>query len=301
MTKIKCALLVIVMLVVGNASFAQERDIEVNPLSVYPILDHDIMFKKRVWRRMDLREKQNRPFFAFNNEITKIIIEAVKAGILHPYENDSLRTRMSREKFLENLKMPDLGGGLTEEEKALGFGEDDGWGTSEDGWGDDKESTDAGDDWSDDSASETATASNDYFFPNEVSVIRIQEDVIFDKRRSRLYYDIQSLTLIIPAETFASTTGLQREIGTFRYIDLVGLFRSMPEEAIWFNRQNSAEHKNLADAFTLRLFNARITKIANPENEEIVDIYNRSPRDGIMASQQLEHKLMEMEHNLWDY
>ena len=122
MTKIKCALLVIVMLVVGNASFAQERDIEVNPLSVYPILDHDIMFKKRVWRRMDLREKQNRPFFAFNNEITKIIIEAVKAGILHPYENDSLRTRMSREKFLENLKMPDLGGGLTEEEKALGFG-----------------------------------------------------------------------------------------------------------------------------------------------------------------------------------
>lgn len=293
----------VAMLVVGSNSYAQERELEVNPLSVYPILNHDIMFKKRVWRRMDLKEKQNRPFFAFNNEITKIIIEAVQAGILHPYLNDSLKTRMSKEQFLENLKMPDLGGGLTEEEKALGFGEDDGWDTgSDDGWGDPVDNTATDDGWGGETAdASTGAGSSDYFFPNEVSVMRIQEDVIFDKRRSRLYYDIQSLTLIIPAETFASTTGLQKEVGTFRYIDLVALFRSMPEEAIWFNRQNSAEHKNLADAFTLRLFSARITKIANPENDEIVDIYNRNPRDGIMASQHLEHKLMEMEHNLWDY
>ncbi len=299
MTKFRSALLIVVMLVVGStASYAQERELAVNPLSVYPILDHDIMFQKKVWRRMDLKEKQNRPFFAFNNEISKIIIEAVQAGILHPYVNDSVKTRMSKEQFMENLKMPDLGGGLTEEEKELGFGDDDGWGSdddADDGWGD--ESADAGDE-----ATPAASASsNDYFFPQEVSVIRIMENMIFDKRRSRQYWDIQSLTLIIPAETFASTTGLQKEIGTFKYVDLVALFRSMPEDAIWFNRQNSAEHKNLADAFTLRLFHAPLTKIANPENEEIVDIYNKSPRDGIMASQQLEHKLMEMEHNLWDY
>ncbi|MDN5216553.1 gliding motility protein GldN [Fulvivirgaceae bacterium BMA12] len=294
MIKIRCALLMIALMAVGTFSYAQERELNVNPNSVYPILNHDVMFKKRVWRRMDLREKQNRPFFAFNNEITKIIIEAVQAGILHPYMNDSLRTRMSKEQFLENLKMPDLGGGLTEEEKALGFGEDDGWGDEEDG---------GGDDWGDEEATADteATASADYFFPNEVSILEIMEDWIFDKRRSRQYFDIQAVTLIIPAATFASTTGLQKPIGTFKYIDLVALFRSMPEEAIWFNPQNSAEHKNLADAFTLRLFTARMTKIANPENQEIVDIYNRSPRDGIMASQQLEHKLMEMEHNLWDY
>ena len=34
-----------------------------NPNSVYPIHEDNIMFKKRVWRRMDLREKQNIPFF----------------------------------------------------------------------------------------------------------------------------------------------------------------------------------------------------------------------------------------------
>jgi len=299
MMKIRFALLTVVMITMGLGGYAQEKELSVNPNSVYPILNHDIMFAKRVWRRMDLKEKQNRPFFAFNNEITKIIIEAVQAGILHPYMNDSLKTRMSKEQFLENLKLPDMGGGLTEEEKALGFGDEDGWGDSgDDGWGDDS----AGDSgWGDEPAKDASAGTSDYFFPSDVSVIEIQEDMIFDKRRSRQYWDIQSLTLIIPAETFASTTGLQRRVGSFKYIDLVALFRSMPQEALWFNRQNSAEHKNLADAFTLRLFSARITKIANPENEEIVDIYNKTPRDGIMASQQLEHKLMEMEHNLWDY
>ena len=299
MIKMKCALLMTTLLLAGSFSYAQERELTVNPNSVYPILNHDVMFKKRVWRRMDLREKQNRPFFAFNNEITKIIIEAVQAGILHPYVNDSLKTRMSKEQFLENLKMPDLGGGLTEEEKALGFGDDDGWGEEgDDGWGDDEQ---GGDDWGDEEAADATSGTSDYFFPNEVAILELMEDVIFDKRRSRLYYDIQAVTLVIPASTFASTTGLQKPIGTFKYIDLVALFRSMPEEAIWFNPQNSAEHKNLADAFTLRLFSARMTKIANPENLEIVDIYNRSPREGIIASQHLEHKLMEMEHNLWDY
>ncbi len=288
------------ILVVGGPALAQERELSVNPLSVYPILDHDVMFKKRVWRRMDLKEKQNRPFFAFNNEITKIVIEAVQAGILHPYVNDSLKTRMSKEEFLENLKMPDLGGGLTEEEKALGFGDEDEFG-DDDGWGSDEEGDDGWGDEGEDENASSGSNSADYFFPSDVSVLEIMEDVIFDKRRSRLYYDIQSVKLVIPASVFASTTGLQKEIGVFKYIDLVALFRSIPDEAIWFNPQNSAEHKNLADAFTLRLFSARLTKIANPENSEIVDIYNRSPKDGIMASQQLEHKLMEMEHNLWDY
>ena len=301
MKNLRYAIMMLAFLIVGT-SYAQERDISVNPNSVYPILNHDVMYKKRVWRRMDLKEKKNRPFFAFNNEITKIIIDAVKAGILHPYKNDSVKTRMSKEEFLENIQMPDLGGGLTEEEKALGFGDEDGGG--DDAWGDD-----AGDGWDDDATgndsgsadSGASTASADFFFPSDISILEIMEDVIFDKRRSRMYYDIQAISLVIPAETFASTTGLRRNVASFKYIDLVGLFRSMPEEAIWFNPQNSAENRNLADAFALRLFDGRLTKIANPENAEIIDIYNKGPKAGLIASQQLEYKMMEYEHNLWDY
>lgn len=302
MKQLSYVLALVFLATVGATSLsnAQETPNYVNHNSTAGIPDYDIMYKKRLWRRMDLKEKQNRSFFAFNNEITKIVIEAVNAGVLFPYKNDSLLTRMSREEFLENMKMPSYGGeSLTEEEKAMGFTEDDSWGADDDGWGDD-----AG--WGDDEKTEeksdaTAAAGDaDYFFPADVSVLELMEDWVFDKRRSRLFYDIQSITLILPADKFPET-GLQRQVATFRYKDLEELFRSMPEEALWFNPQNSAEHKNLADAFLLRLFSARLIKVANPEDSFIADIYNKTPKEGLLASQRIEQELLELEHELWEY
>jgi len=195
----------------------QEVETGYNPNSIHPIHEYDIMYKKRVWRRLDLNEKINKGFFASGNEITKIIIEAVRQGLLTPYEPQ-----------VEEV-------GLTEEEKALGFTEEDdaGWGD----WG--EETTDDGGEVTE----EVEEASADYFFPNQVSIMEIKEDIIFDKKRSRLYYDIQTVKMIIPPENIPTGTGLQRPVATFRYKDLYELFRSMPEEALWFNRQNSREHK----------------------------------------------------------
>jgi gliding motility associated protien GldN len=275
---------------------AQEASQEYNENSVHPIRESDILLKKRVWRRIDLNEKQNKPFFAFNNEISKIMIEAVKAGVLTPYMNDSLTTRMPRETFLENLRLPETAGGLTEEEKAMGFGQDeaagDAWDTGG-GWGEEAAADDnAG-------AAEPAAESFDEFLPREINVLQLTEDMIFDKQRSRLYWDIQSITLVIPGTKFE--TGLFREVATFKFKDLNELFKSMPGEAIWFNPQNSAGHLNLSDAFALRLFNGRIVKVSNPDNEYLVDIYNRSPKEGLMASQWIEMELLELEHELWEF
>jgi gliding motility associated protien GldN len=276
---------------------AQETTNYVNHNSTAGIPDYDVMYKKRLWRRMDLKEKQNRSFFAFNNEITKIIIEGVNAGVVFPYKNDSLQTRMSREEFLENLKMPVYGGEiLSEEEKAMGFTEDDAWG-DDDGWGDD---SGWGDEEKSEAAADASASGADYFFPADVEVLEIMEDWVFDKRRSRLFYDIQSITLILPATKFPET-GLQRQVASFKYKDLEDLFRSMPEEALWFNPQNSAEHKNLADAFLLRLFSARLIKVSNPEDSYIADIYNTNPKEGLIASQRIEQELLELEHELWEY
>jgi gliding motility associated protien GldN len=276
---------------------AQERSSEYNENSVHPIRESDIMLRKRIWRRIDLNEKQNKPFFSFNNEISKILIEAVKAGVLTPYVNDSLTRRMPREEFLENLRLPDTGGGLTEEEIAMGFGqeeqEDSGWDTGG-GWGDESASG------AKEGGGQEAAAA-DEFLPREINVLEIMEDMIFDKKRSRLYWDIQAVTMIIPGSNPALGTGLQRAVASFRYKDLVELFKSMPGEAIWFNPQNSAAHLNLSDAFALRLFNGRIIKVANPNDDMIVDVYGKSPKEGLMASQWIEMELLEQEHELWEF
>lgn len=302
MKRLWCIGALALFLAVSSPVVAQEKSLEYNENSVRPIRESDILLKKRVWRRIDLKEKQNKPFFAYNNEISKILIEAVKAGVLTPYANDSLKTRMSREAFLENLQMPDVGGGLTEEEKAMGFGQENnnsGWDTNS-GWGNNKTDNKAATANNNTGAAPAAVdASATEFLPRQITVLELMEDMIFDKRRSRLYWDVQAVKLVIPSSQFE--TGLLREVAVFKYKDVEALFRSMPGEAIWFNPQNSAAHMNLADAFTLRLFSGRIIKVANPDDSMLIDIYNRSPKDGLMASQWIEMQLLEQEHELWEF
>src|SRR5690606_16545207 len=55
---------------------------------------------------MDLREKQNLPLFSRNNEITKLLLEAVDKGIITPYSNDSLSKTLTREGFFYKLLSP---------------------------------------------------------------------------------------------------------------------------------------------------------------------------------------------------
>ena len=72
---------------------------------------------------MDLNEKQNQPFFSKGNEITKYLMEWVQSGVLQPYRNDSLKTKITKEDFLKNLVMENSVGdnALSDAEKAAGF------------------------------------------------------------------------------------------------------------------------------------------------------------------------------------
>ena len=59
------------------------------------------------------------------------------------------------------------------------------------------------------------------------------------------------------------------------------------------------QHKNMADAFDLRLFQARIIKKGNAENKYLTDLFSRD-KEGLLMSQQLEYKLLELEHEMWE-
>ncbi|MTI33326.1 gliding motility protein GldN [Cytophagales bacterium RKSG123] len=253
---------------------AQEIDTGYNPNSLRPVHESDIMYKKRLWRRMDLREKQNRPFFAMNHEISRIIIDAVEMGLIYPYTNDSLNVRMSKEEFFTRLSLPD-----------------------EEAFEDESDFQPSG--WDEPENDQPVEQKSLYFLPRQVSVIEITEDMIFDKARSRMYFDIQAITLVIPGKEFE--TGLQKELGTFKFKDLVALFKSQPKDAIWYNPYNTAKHLNLSDAFELRLFAARLIKVENPNDAFIADQYPESQRAGIIASQRIEYELLEQESELWEY
>ncbi len=248
-----------------------------NKYSVRPIHSSDIMYKKTILRTLDLREPQNKPLFSTNRWITKLLIDAAKRGDITPYNNDSLDMgkKLTLDEFGERIKMPSTAAELSPEEREIALANGD--------------------------SSVLQSAAGAEYFPNDLYQLQIKEDMIFDKQRSRMYYDIIAITMFVPADNPANVKGIQIPIASFEYKELVNkLFKDNPN-AIWFNPQNDQQHKNLADAFELRLFSSYIEKVSNPSDAYLVDIYGGDQQKGIMASQWAAHDIMEYEHNLWEF
>ena len=294
-----------------------------------PIPPSDQMFRKSIWRQVDLREKQNKPMFSEGKEISRIILEAVKRGELQAYKSDSLTTMLTSQEVAGNSSYADEAVKLSDDEKAAGFSEKDlGGAGADDGWGapvakkKGAKSTAAntikqpkldknGKPMKDKkgkvimqtvkvAAAAAPIAAANQYRPKDLYEMEIKEDMIFDKKRSRMYHDIQSITLLVPSTLPSNTSGIEKPIGTFKYSDLVKVFRNNPQNAIWFNAQNDAQHKNLADAFELWLFNSYITKVSNAGDSRLDDIYGGA-QQGILAAQQTAADLIEYEYNLWSF
>jgi hypothetical protein len=303
--KLKHILLVGICLMSFGA-WAQETSLNPNPNSAHPIDEADIQYRAQIWRRMDLNEKINQPFFAENNQISKFLIEGVKAGLLTPYSNDSLNTKLSLEQFLDRLKLKGKleNGGLTAEEIAAGFGGDAKpaaapatGGGSDDGWGTKKaETSKAEKPAADDFDKGPIVAGVEYYIPKQLSILEIKEDAIIDRKRSRLYFDIQAITLKIPASQ--SDAGLEDIVASFRFKDVYKFFKNNPN-CIWFNSTNEMQHRNMADAFDLRFFSARIIKKGNAANKDIFDQFGDG-KEALKKSQKLEQQLQDKEAEMWE-
>lgn len=287
--------------------WAQE-EVQYNPNSIEPIAKYEHLYKRRVWREINLKEKKNKGFFAKNGEITKLIVEAVKSGqIASVYKSDSLDFTYTKDNFLAGLSN-DTGDKLTAWDPtktyyygdgsvppdAVSFNGKNYEVTKDDVTGVNPETSITANDgiW----VVTTRGVATEFDTRADFTLITLMEDVIFDKRRSRLYYDLQAIELRV-------FTGVYwKSAGWFKYKDLEKVFRANPEKAIWFNSQNTAENKNFADAFKLRFFYGPIVKIENPDNETIAEMYGNQPYpERIWAREWEEMKLMEKEHNLWEF
>lgn len=291
-------------------AFAQEGvgnvDEGYNEQSHHPIHRSDIMWQKTVLRMLDLREMQNEPLFSRNKEITKIIIEAAKAGEVKIWKTDSLDhgSPLTLEEFLKNMQIPSEQVELSEEEKAfmqeeapaeedMGF---DDWGDDGGGGGGEADAELAELEGGGDEAS-----GPEYYEPKMLYQLEMKEDMIFDKQRSRMYYDVIAMTLKVPADHPLNIKGIEIPVASFSYKELVdGPFKNNPN-AIWYNRYNDAEHRTMHDAIELRLFSSYILKVSNPADDYLVDIYGGDQWTGIMASQWKQYELLEFEHNLWEF
>jgi len=276
----KLSIIVLFSLLGSNLSFGQmaknnvaDRELY-NPQSINPVRKDDIMFKKSLWFRLDLRTKINAPLFANNNEISRLLVDAVKKGIITPYKNDSLNTEMPMEDFLANLRIPLRGN----DDDAFEFENED--------------------PWTNDGEEKELELGPEEYLPKQLYILEMKKDLIFDKRESRMKNDILAFTLIIPAEQ--TPTGIDKVLASFSYKELVNdLFNNNPN-AIWYNPQNAGAHMNIADAFALKLPDGMLVKYENPKDNRIMDVYGESKRS-LIEAQNAVMQLMEYEALLWEY
>lgn len=231
-----------------------------NTLSVHPIHSSDIMYQMTIWRKMDMKEKANTPWLAESIQLSKFIVEAVRRGELKAYLNDSLTKEMSSDYFESKME--------------------------------DKEATQM-------NRSMNGNAPRTLLKPQNLHLLEIKENVIFDKQRSRTFYDIQTISLILPAK-FSGDKGAEMYIASFKYKDLVKIL-DKNTNAKWYNISNKAEDKRMSDAFELRLFSSRIVKVANPQNQEIEEQVYGNPKISLITSKEADYKMVAAENELWDY
>lgn len=277
---------VIAFSLIATIGYSQE---ELAPL-VKPEVDEDqVMFQKTIWRRMDLKEKQNSSFFSINGEISTLLIQAVEEGLLTPYKSDSCINIMDDLTYRDNTSVESasasFGGGFD----SGGFGSFDDPGA---GGGQEEETE----------------AKRDNIPARIFDKLYIREDLIFDRNRSRMYQYIRSLSLAIPrdAGSLYNPAGFEKRVAHFKYDEVVALFRGpYADRAIYYNNSNPGQHINMSDAFELRLFNAPIIKVSNSENldirEQYADAMAKDPMSVIIIQQQKEFDLMEYESELWEY
>ena len=245
------------------------------------VQDNYILFRKTLTRRMNLTEKQNAPFNAKNSELSALIIQGAKDGLLQPYMSDSCLRPMPDDEFISSLQYEiqdagdDFGGGF-----GGGFGDE----AEEEAEGDGKNYNDID--------------------PTEFNKLYLKEDLIFDRNRSRMYYYIRSITLGIPANPNYEIQ-FEKRVASFKYDDIIKLLRGpYKEKALWYNEQNQGAHINLADALELRLFSAPIIGVSNSQNLDIRQMYGdkiaQDPMSAMVLQQQAEMELMEYESNLWE-
>ena len=243
---------------------------QVQPIP-YPYLrEADIVWTKRVWRVIDMREKMNQPFYFPETpqnqwkSFMRIILDGMQEGAIQAYSAET-------DLFLVPLAYKDLMDQLETKQKLRLKRPDN-------------------------PDVEFDTVISKPFYASDVKMLRIKEDWYFDKQRSVL--EVRILGICPLMESFADdgTSRGYKPLFWVYFPDCRNLFAHSEQ----FNLRNGvAGRLTYDDVFMKRIFSSYIYKEENVYDRQISDY--ATGVDALLESERAKNKILEFESSLWEY
>lgn len=252
-----------------NNAWKKDHNKDRKPITYSWLREADVMWSKRIWRKIDLREKMNHPLYYPETPVrdrvsfAQILWDAVQQGELTVYANEDFTIpKTPTEINAENTRID------TNTVTINGV--------------------------------DTTIVSSESFRASDVKYYQITEQWFFDKQRSSIDVRILSICPLVEKFIVNQQTG-ERESKGFTPLFYVHFPSARPlfQRSECFNRFNDAERKTFDDIFWKRLFSSFIIKEENVYDRFIGDYMKGM--DALLEADDIKGKIRIFEQDLWEY
>jgi len=246
------------------------------PLPYEQIREDDAVFRVRVWRMIDTREKMNLPFNYSANEdngnqrFISILLKSINSGELTAFSGDD-----------DRFTTP-----ITPQQAIDAFGNG----------GKDTVPT-----YDPDGNITGYQVRTKEINPDSIYKFEVKEEWIFDKETSRLYVRILGIAPVMPYTLSSGIVvqGSDRPLWWVYYPDARPVFAKFEV----YNPRNFASRMSWEDLFESRMFSSYIVKstMDNPFDLQLSQVYPNNTLFRLLEGERIKDKIFNYEQSLWAY
>jgi gliding motility associated protien GldN len=242
---------------------------EKRPVQLPYVRQADVLWEKRVWQIIDLREKINHPLYFPTTTIDdrqrlmQVLMSSINEGSIRAYDDDEFTMPMTPEEIKENYARQEVRRFTRPEPPYEEY----------------------------DSLIVIPLSSED------VTKYRIKEDWFFDSKRSVL--DVRIIGICPVRERIDPETGESLGDQTLFWVYFPEA-REVLVNAPVFNRMNDAQRVSFDDLFLRRMFNSYIYKESNVYDRQINE-YIEYTLDQLLEAERIKNDIRNYELDIWEY